>query len=352
MTCGARLRARCPPSAAALTTPARCRRCGVAQRLRGQPVLAVGAVEVAAQHPEGQRRRSRAGRGRTASSRWGRLQGGDVAAGHLSLPPLVEAHLADAALPVADQAAVAAGDSSARALRAAGLPARPVRQAVQGFGQSGHALTRLYHASRRYPPGEVNPRDGNGSNPGRRTVPAHGARQGGRAARRPAVDPACPRTRRRPRRRNPDHHQSPETMPPWPAWPRTTNPAPARWPDCTPHSRPRRDRPRPGLRLAIRLPRLSGHMLAWRPRPMWSCRAGGEFEPLHAVYSPAYLPAVAAALAAGSGMISFLPDVRVALVEEASWPVRPRGAELLQRQHARRPGASRANLAGIRPARP
>ena len=80
----------------------------------GEPVLAVAAVEIAAQHAEGQR----VGAGQHVEEGLFldrvALQAGHVAPGHAQLAVLVEAHLADAAPPGADQAAVPAGQAAHR----------------------------------------------------------------------------------------------------------------------------------------------------------------------------------------------------------------------------------------------
>ncbi len=80
----------------------------VAQHLRADPVLAVGAVEVTPQHAEGE--------GITAGQHVEErllfdrvsLQTSHITPGDTQLASLVEAHLADTAPPITDQAAVGA----------------------------------------------------------------------------------------------------------------------------------------------------------------------------------------------------------------------------------------------------
>ena len=106
----------------------------VAQGLAGDPVLAVGAMKIAAHHAE--RQRIAAGidvEERLLLDRVA-LHAGDVAERHAQLAAFVEAHLANAAMPRADETAMAAGDAT-NAL-ALGPPQRTDgRVAVQNIGQ-------------------------------------------------------------------------------------------------------------------------------------------------------------------------------------------------------------------------
>ena len=92
-------------------------RCRVAQCLRGEPVLAVAAVEITAEHAEGEGD----GPGQEVVEgffldRVG-VETGDIAPGDAQLPAVVEAHLADAAPTRTDQAAVGAGGAAQGAIR-------------------------------------------------------------------------------------------------------------------------------------------------------------------------------------------------------------------------------------------
>src|SRR2546422_795003 len=88
----------------------------VAQRLRREPVLAVTAMEITAQHAERQGVRA----GERVEERLFlsgiALQGGHVAGRHLQRPILVEAHLAEAPAPGLHETAVAAGEAAHRAV--------------------------------------------------------------------------------------------------------------------------------------------------------------------------------------------------------------------------------------------
>jgi len=75
-------------------------------------------------------------------------------------------------------------------------------------------------------------------------------------------------------------------------------------------------------------PRLMAHLLDLaEDSDVVIPRRRGEFEPLHAVYRRACLPAIRASLEAGqSRMISFFPSVRLRTVEAEEWgPLDPSG---------------------------
>src|SRR2546421_944726 len=108
---------------------------GVAQRLAGEPVLAVAAVEVAPQHPEGERVRAREGVEERLLLGGIALQGGDVSGGRVQGAVLVEAHLADAAAPRFDETAVPAGEAANRAA--------PVRQPLDQLALAHPGVERL-----------------------------------------------------------------------------------------------------------------------------------------------------------------------------------------------------------------
>ena len=86
----------------------------VAQRLRGQPVLAIPTVEVAAQHAE--RERVAAGQAMEEGLFFGgiALQGRDVARRRVQRSFLIESHLADPAAARLDETAVTAGKAANR----------------------------------------------------------------------------------------------------------------------------------------------------------------------------------------------------------------------------------------------
>ena len=88
----------------------------IAQRLRGDPVLAVAAVQIAAEHAEavGERARMRVEE-RLLLDRIA-LHAADVSPRHAQTSALVEADLADADRALGQRAAVAAGEASQAAV--------------------------------------------------------------------------------------------------------------------------------------------------------------------------------------------------------------------------------------------
>src|SRR3970282_959830 len=109
--------------------------------LRRDPVLAVGAVKIAAKHAEGQRIGTRQHMEEGLLLDRVALQGADIAPRHAQGAAIVEAHLANAAASRSDQAAVAAG------VALAGPVFPPPYQlpldgvCVEDVAQRGHALT-------------------------------------------------------------------------------------------------------------------------------------------------------------------------------------------------------------------
>src|SRR5207302_9324716 len=85
---------------------------GVAQRLAGEPVLAVAAVEVAPQHAEGERVRAGEGVEERLLLGGSALQRGQVSYWRVEESDLVEAHLADAAPARFDETAMPAGEAA------------------------------------------------------------------------------------------------------------------------------------------------------------------------------------------------------------------------------------------------
>src|SRR2546427_12080775 len=80
----------------------------MAEDLGGQRVLTVRTVVVASEHPEGEGARARVSVEERLLLDGVELEAGDVARRDHKTPVFVPAHLADAALPGRDQAAVAA----------------------------------------------------------------------------------------------------------------------------------------------------------------------------------------------------------------------------------------------------
>src|SRR6266540_2529077 len=81
---------------------------GIAHRLRGQPVLAVPAVEVATEHSKCQCITSRHHMEEWFLLDRVTLQRGDISPWHAQFPTFIEAHLTNPALPLADLAAMSA----------------------------------------------------------------------------------------------------------------------------------------------------------------------------------------------------------------------------------------------------
>ena len=132
----AQARARRATSCSGEASQRRRHRGRIAQRLRRHPVLAVAAVQIAAEHAEAVGERARDARGRTASSRSDRTARRRRSPTAPQPSALVEAHLADA-----DARPRAAGSSgrtrsSAAARRAAFRRARPRASRAQGRRQA------------------------------------------------------------------------------------------------------------------------------------------------------------------------------------------------------------------------
>ena len=85
---------------------------GIAQRLRGNPVLAIAAMQVAAQHAEAVGQRAGIGVKKRLLLDGIALRSGGVSPGDVELAAAVVADLADAGLAFGDGAAVAAGEAA------------------------------------------------------------------------------------------------------------------------------------------------------------------------------------------------------------------------------------------------
>ena len=104
---------------------------GIAQRLRRHPVLAVAAVQIAAEHAEAVRERAGVGVEERLLLDRIALHAADVAPRHAQRSALVEAHLADADRAVGQRTAMAAGEAAQPAVRQDVVQlalARPARQ--------------------------------------------------------------------------------------------------------------------------------------------------------------------------------------------------------------------------------
>ena len=113
-------------------------RLGVADRLRRDPVLAVGAVQVAPEHSERQGVGPRKGVEERLFLDRIDLQRADVAPRHAQHPVVVEADLADADAAARDEAVMAARVAAHRPTRE-GIAERPLAgQTREGLRQGGH----------------------------------------------------------------------------------------------------------------------------------------------------------------------------------------------------------------------